>query len=138
MKGITPIISTIILLLIAIGLAGTAYVYISSYVTPLTAKDFTIVPGSESCVASTSTNTGNVSVRVINTGSTTLATADLTTRQINDNTAAAITFSVLSGQSGSISLNCTNSTGTAPCPAGNIHTIKVGTVSGVKSARVTC
>jgi flagellin-like protein len=38
MKGITPIISVIILLLITVGLASAAWTYMSNYFTSLTAK----------------------------------------------------------------------------------------------------
>ena len=37
-KGITPIISIIILLLITVGMAATAWTYMSNYMTTLTAK----------------------------------------------------------------------------------------------------
>lgn len=42
MKGITPIISIIILLLITVGLAATAWTYMGNYLTTLTAKSIEI------------------------------------------------------------------------------------------------
>ncbi|UCC92087.1 MAG: hypothetical protein JSV39_02405 [Candidatus Aenigmatarchaeota archaeon] len=42
MKGITPIISIIILLLITVGLAAAAWTYMGNYLTTLTAKSIEI------------------------------------------------------------------------------------------------
>jgi flagellin-like protein len=41
-KGITPIIAIIVLLLITVALAGTAYIYISNYMASLTEKSIEV------------------------------------------------------------------------------------------------
>jgi len=62
-KGITPIISTIVLLLITVALAGAAWVYIGGFMGTYTEKSFTIPTGGAYC-----DNAGTIHVRVVNTG----------------------------------------------------------------------
>jgi len=45
MKGVSAIIATILMLVITIGLAGTAYVYISGMLTGKTAKTISLIDG---------------------------------------------------------------------------------------------
>ncbi|RLI96265.1 MAG: hypothetical protein DRO99_04740, partial [Candidatus Aenigmatarchaeota archaeon] len=49
-RGITPIISIIVLLLIAVALSGVAWTYLSGYLNTQIASSFTVVPGSPTCV----------------------------------------------------------------------------------------
>lgn len=64
MKGVSAIIATIILLLITIALAGTAYIYLSGMITGRTAKTISILDAS--CSGSTITivlsNDGTVNI----------------------------------------------------------------------------
>ena len=51
-KGITPIVSIIVLLLITVALAGVAWTYLSGWITGYTGKDFQVTnPGS--CIGGT-------------------------------------------------------------------------------------
>ena len=61
-KGITPIISIIILLLITVALAGAAWSFIQGIFFPQVSKAFIISPGAAFCTA------GIISVFVLNTG----------------------------------------------------------------------
>ncbi len=136
MKGITPIVSTIILLLIAIALAGTAYVYLSGLIGPLTSKDFMIVQGSEMCTVDT-----NIKMRIVNTGTAKLASSstdsDIKSLYIDTTALTPATsiaaFNLEPGKDTEITITCSATT----CPSG-LHIVKIGTLSGVKSARVTC
>jgi len=72
MKGVTPIVAIIILLLITIALAGAAYTYLSQYFTGLTGKviqmqDFLCVPGGTG-------NAYNVTITFKNIGTQTVTT----------------------------------------------------------------
>ncbi len=73
MKGVSDIIATILMLVITIGMAGTAYVYISGMLTGKTASTISLIDYSCS----------NTSVRVINLvvsndGTTTIASGAMT------------------------------------------------------------
>jgi len=63
MKGITPIISIIILLLITIALAGVAYTFLMGQMFTRISGSFDIPPGGAYC-----TNNA-ITVQIINTGS---------------------------------------------------------------------
>jgi flagellin-like protein len=58
MKGVSAIIATILMLVITIGLAGTAYVYISGMLTGKTATTISIID--YSCAAGTNVNVINL------------------------------------------------------------------------------
>ncbi len=130
MRAITPIVSTIILLLIAIALAGTAYVYITGITGPLTSKDFFVVIGSESCIATT-----RVKLMLVNTGSShqNLENSDIVISTIDGNEATPQPFSIAPGGSEEITIKCSTRT----CPLGS-HTLKIGTTAGIKSVYLIC
>ena len=69
MKGITPIISIIILLLITIGLASAAWTYMSGYFQGLTSK--VLEMSSASCIGGTQVSflAGNIGTSNISTAS---------------------------------------------------------------------
>jgi flagellin-like protein len=138
MKGITPIISTIILLLITIALAGAAWTFFSGYLGAQTAKSF-IIPSSD-CV------NGRILVYVTNTGISPLNTTldfivatvdgvdvrvDLKPLLLPAPTPAAGGVSL--GGSG-LALN-TSCGGT--CSTG-IHTVKLATATTELTKTVTC
>ena len=62
-KGITPIISIIILLLITVALAGAAWSFLQGFLYPQIQKAFTVSPGAAYC-----TQQKTIKVFVINTG----------------------------------------------------------------------
>jgi len=72
MKGVSAIIATILMLVITIGLAGTAYVYISGMLTSKTGKTISLID--YSC-----TNTSNriMNLIVSNDGTDNMGNADL-------------------------------------------------------------
>jgi len=69
MKGVSDIIATILMLIITIGLAGTAYVYISGVMTGRTAKTISLLDAS--CSG------GDITVVLSNDGTTDITTTDL-------------------------------------------------------------
>lgn len=70
-KGITPIIAIIVLLLITVALAGSAWSYLSTYMTGLTSQSIEL--RDYFCVG------GNDAVIIIaNTGTTNFSTSDIT------------------------------------------------------------
>ncbi len=71
MKGITPIIAIIVLLLITVALAGVAYSYLNSYMTGLTSKSIEVRDAF--CVGS-----GTATVIIANVGTTAIATSEIT------------------------------------------------------------
>ncbi len=67
MKGITPIISIIILLLITIGLASAAWTYMSGYMSSMMARQLEIFPpdcigGRQAAFIARNIGTGNVAI----------------------------------------------------------------------------
>ncbi len=61
-RGVTPIIAVVILLLITVALAGTAWTYLSGYVGTQTQKTFSIVTNGAFCEG------GVAKVYIVNTG----------------------------------------------------------------------
>ncbi len=82
MKGITPIISIIILLLVTVGLAAAAWTYMSNYLTTLTAK--TVEIPTQKCV-----NGEDVMAIVHNMGTSKITMANDVT--ILDDTGGSVT-----------------------------------------------
>ncbi len=71
MKGITPIISIIILLLLTVGMAAAAWSYMSSYFSSITAK--TIEISMQKCVTGSGANSGQDVLAVVhNMGTATI------------------------------------------------------------------
>jgi len=69
MKGVSAIIATILMLVITIGLAGTAYVYISGMLTGKTAKTISLLDAS--CTGS------NIVIVISNDGTQNIAATEL-------------------------------------------------------------
>jgi flagellin-like protein len=100
MKGITPIISIIVLLLITVSLAGAAYVFLGGYMTGLTGKSIQVSnPGA--CAGGTSavitvTNLGSLPITLgaCTISGSTATCGDITViRQDTGTIDAAATFS---------------------------------------------
>lgn len=76
-KGITPIISIIILLLITIALAGVAYTFLMGQMFTRISGSFDIPSGGAYCTNRL------ITVQVVNTGSATLVSSDFILVRIN-------------------------------------------------------
>lgn len=95
MKGITPIISVIILLLITIGLASAAWTYMSGYMSNLTSRVFeTSAP---SCIQGTT-----VTFLVRNAGTGTMSTVNLVGMDLNTGLSVTISWTNVSNQAQTI------------------------------------
>ncbi len=128
MKGITPIISTIVLLLITVALAGAAWVYISGFMGTYTEKSFTIPTGGVYCDSQ-----GTFHVRVVNTGTTAITSENWIEKSVTNNTMTAKTLTVTSvptKQSADFTISGGDS--------GQSYTINIGTVAGVQHMPVVC
>lgn len=141
-KGITPIISIIILLGITVALAGLAWTVLYNYIGGYTEKNFQVdFQNGVYCITVGSNNTIRVYAR--NTGTSTLIDTDFSIIQIDGkDTDVGFTGSIQSGKAGFIidaicptSLPCDTTTAWA---AGS-HTIDIATESGnIKHFVVNC
>jgi len=134
-KGITPIISIIILLLITISLAGAAWTFLQGVFFPQITKTFMIPTGGSYCTNILGVNT--IIVYVINTGyQSMLTSSDFNLIAIDSNstvTPYAGFGSVPTGQSGKlVEHDCGGS-----CTS-NHHTVDIGTVSSIQHLSVFC
>jgi flagellin-like protein len=75
MKGISTIIATILLLIITIALAGTAYMFITNFLTMSIAKTINVLD--TSCYPFNSTHS-NITIIVANEGTANITASDLT------------------------------------------------------------
>ncbi|MBL7206342.1 MAG: hypothetical protein ISS36_01945 [Candidatus Aenigmarchaeota archaeon] len=135
-KGITPVISIIILLLITVAIAGAAFTFLGGYLGAYTEKAFIITPGGAFCDEVAGKNT--ISVIVQNTGTTEIKTTDWVVAEIDGYdliTALKITADLPSGSSKKI-INTLN-TGDAEWSSG-AHILRLGTSSTVLTERVVC
>jgi len=152
MKGITPIISTIVLLLITVALAGAAWVYIGGFMGTYTEKSFTIPTGGVYCDAG-----GKFHVRIVNTGTTTIKVGtgatrtggDLTKFDVTNDTAGWILDTtnpnndIATRGNGELTTNATVSSNTPSTlnkqpQKGASYTVTVGTVAGIQRIPVVC
>jgi len=78
MKGVSAIIATILMLVITIGLAGTAYVYISGMMTGKTAYTISVIDYSCSLCVPPQVCTRNIELTVSNDGTANIASAGIT------------------------------------------------------------
>ncbi len=133
-KGITPIISIIVLLLITVALAGVAWVYLSGYLTTQISESFNIVPGSPTCVDNAGTN--EISVVVQNTGTSSLSETDFVLAQVDgvDVSGSLETVTIAKGQGETLLLGY-DCGGT--CASGT-HTVTLSTTSTSDTRPVTC
>ena len=130
-KGITPIISIIILLLITIALAGVAYTFLMGQMFTRISGSFDIPTGGAYC-------TNNlVTVQVVNTGSATLTDTDFIIIRVNGIDVAAADIQPLSiapGEGG-ILLDAYNCGGS--CNTGQ-NTIEMSTQQAAMQKTVYC
>jgi len=140
-KGITPIVAIIILLLITIAIAGTAWSFLFGYITPMTATTFTIAPGGAFCVKNAS-GADVITVQISNNGQSTLTPGEFTIVEVGGtDIKTAVTLlpdgSIAPGESGILfrDYDCGNST--TGCSPGSI-VVTVSTASTVIHQPVNC
>ncbi len=131
-KGITPIISVIILLLITIALAGAAWTFLQGVLLTQTAKAFSIPTGGAFC------SNGKITVLAANIGTSTLAETDFSVVMVDGNAVSASTVSIAAGSSAKVldNYDC-DAAGTANCVSG-IHDVAIGTSANVQRLSVSC
>ena len=137
-KGITPIISIIILLLITIALAGVAWTFLQGYLFTTIQGQINIPPGTAFC-----TN-GLITVQLTNQGQTTLHVSNDPTRSdiigaFVDSTDVRAYLNSTTIQPGNAAIilqdyNCGSPSG---CSAGQ-HKIRITTASSAAEAIVYC
>lgn len=133
-KGITPIIATIVLLFITMGLLAMAYAFLSGFLSPRMQKSFEIPAGSSVCSA------GLITAYVYNNGQGNLADEDFGIVQVTDNAGTLVNVPaanfdiepgksvvIISGYDCGVAAGCTGT-----------HTIKLGAGANVLSATVNC
>ncbi len=134
LKGISPVVASVMLILITIGIIGLFYGWSSGLFGAQIEKVVSIPSGSATC------NAGLVTVRVQNMGSTsTLTESDIIVAQIAGKECTKSSLSIAPGQAGVIinaqgcGLAC--ATGT-PC-TGQVQ-VRVGTRNGVVESSAFC
>jgi len=137
-KGITPIIATIVLLFITMGLLAMAYAFLSGFLSPRMEKSFEIPAGSSVCSA------GTITAYVYNNGQGAIDNADFNIAQVSDNDgvlrdATPETVTIQPGSSDIIiqDFDLCGTGGVVGACTGT-HTIKLGAGANVLSATVNC
>ncbi len=133
MKGITPVIALVMLLLITVGMVGIAYVWFSGMLAGQTEKTFVIPTGGAYCIKTNNLNTIFVIVR--NTGATSnlVSVSDFVTVRLGATSITPQSFDIPPGGSATlINTNC--GTGCAP----GSHTIIAATRNSATETRTTC
>jgi flagellin-like protein len=138
MKGITPIISIIILLLITVGLAAAAWTYMGNYLTTLTAKNIEIptqkcVNGRDVMVIAHNMGTEVINVDndiLVMNGSIALGDADITWCNLNQDCSSETLTSLDSGGYGKAVISGCTTTSPRTCTyefvvAGRSQTVTV-------------
>lgn len=137
MKGITPIIATIVLLFITMALLVMAYPLLTGMVN--TQKNFTFPNDAGTCSG------GIISVYITNTGQQDLVEADfdifeLDGTQLTASTTPVLpTFTVDAGRTGKITgtgLDC-DGVGTDNCASG-LHTVRLGIGNNIIPLSIRC
>ena len=146
MKGVSAIIATILMLVITIGLAGTAYVYISGMLTGKTAMTISILD--YSCTQGTTNNV--ITLVISNDGTTDILNGDV--KIYVDNQDRTSDFGAYAGGVWAAGANCdidshtikpilTNPTAApawlSAAPAGQ-HSVLVVTASNAQKVSVIC
>ncbi|MBI2085301.1 MAG: hypothetical protein HYT71_02190 [Candidatus Aenigmarchaeota archaeon] len=131
MKGITPVIALVMLMLITVGIVGTAFIWFSGLLRGSSEDAISIPNGGVYCLGA------NIYVMVLNLGaSSSITNADIKVFKV-DSADVAVNIpggSMNPGEAKSI-------TGGYPCGgtcAGATHNIAVGTATNVVQTRVTC
>jgi flagellin-like protein len=135
-KGITPIISIIVLLLITVALAGVAWVYLSGYLGSQIEKSFSIAPNGVVCT-DTGGGVNQITVMVTNTGTGPLTAADFLLTQIDGGTVATVaTFpAALASKEGAVLIQ--DNAGGVGYTMGT-HKVDIATAASTISREVMC
>ncbi|MFH1977944.1 MAG: archaellin/type IV pilin N-terminal domain-containing protein, partial [Candidatus Aenigmatarchaeota archaeon] len=131
----TPIIAIIILLLITVALAGTAWTFLQGYLGIYTQKNFDVaLDGGAYCTNVATFNT--IRVLATNTGTTALEVADFIIHDIDGApiTLVAANFPVLTGTAATIISDNNAGAGYAV----GAHAVDIGTAGNVKHFTVYC
>lgn len=133
-KGITPIISIIILLLITVALAGVAWTYLSGWLSLQTEKSFIIPAGGTWCDGG-----GEFHVRVLNTGTSAIQAGEWTAT-VEGRFGTPPTFGTKPITVAQVDKkgSATFATATADGLSGESYTIRVAAGSVVQSQATTC
>ncbi len=133
-KGITPVIALVMLILITVGVVGLFYGWSSGLFSTQTEKAVSIPPGGATC------KNGLVTVRVVNIGSTsTITDSDVIVAQINGVECTKSVLSITPGQAGVIinAQGCGAGCATTTACSGQVS-VKTGTRNGVVDSSAIC
>ncbi|MBI4167484.1 MAG: hypothetical protein HY515_00865 [Candidatus Aenigmarchaeota archaeon] len=133
-KGITPVIALVMLVLITVGIVGLFYGWSLGFFSTQTEKGVNIPSGSATC------NNGLVTVRVLNTGSiATVTDTDIIVAQINGVECTKSVLSISPGQAGIIinAQGCGAGCATTTKCSGNVQ-VRAGTRNGVVESSAFC
>jgi flagellin-like protein len=141
-KGITPIISIIILLLITVALAAAAWTFLQGFFFPQITKTFAIPKGGDYC------SSGVIKIYLLNTGyQSTLEKADIILADIDGNSVldnGLTDFSIPTGKTDlAVEYDCVNNDPSA-CSGDPLdlysgyHAVDLGTNSKVEHLSIYC
>ncbi len=135
MKGITPVIALVMLLLITVGMVGISYAWFSGMLVGNTEKTFVIPTGGAYCIKVGGLNTIFVIVR--NTGATSNLVSgvggDFLITRLDGNQLGAQTFDIPPNGSATLfNYNCVTG-----CSSG-VHLIVISTRNTLAETRVLC
>ncbi|MBU0953730.1 MAG: hypothetical protein KKA90_04940 [Nanoarchaeota archaeon] len=164
-KGMTPIVASVILLLITVALAGTAWSYLSGITSSQMKGSFTIPSGGggaicrivDDCAGSPARDCAEFLVLVTNSGQDELTFDDFIIRQIDSNTipeslsgSATHEFpsdGITTGESAKVlklfctiesTSNCSTAGFINDPSVGGLHTIRIGTGASSIALSVNC
>ena len=133
-KGITPVIALVMLILITIGIVGLFYGWSSGFFSTQIEKSITIPSGGATC------KNGLVTVRVLNTGaSSTITDSDVIVAQISGTECTKSALSITPGQAGIIinAQGCGAGCATGTLCSGNVL-VRAGTRNGIVESSAFC
>ena len=128
-KGITPIIAIIILLLITIALAASAWTFLSGFLGTQIEKSFFVPIGGAYCVG------GTIKVTVVNTGTTTIKASDFIVHSIDDANVVINSTLEIPVRSGILVIDDDNNGNNW---SSSTYTVYIGTTASVQQIPVTC
>ncbi len=152
MKGITPVIALVMLMLITVGMVGMAYTWFSGMLTGQTEKSISVPPGGIYCYKISGNN--RINVAVMNSGAqSNLLASDFTVYSIDGNICtlnpavpnndadlyAGNGAGLIPGNTSLILRNrdCSCNANSGSCAAGS-HTIIIGARANVITQTVVC
>jgi flagellin-like protein len=131
-KGISEIVATILMLMITIGLAGTAFIYINSFITGTTQKRISLID--VSCKAP---NTVYVVVKNLDP-SVNIGTNELTVFVDKQPVTSSISWDSPNIQPQNTTIGTVSCPSGLNCTVGTLHTVKVVGPSNSDEKSVAC